>query len=111
MPVQDVVIGVRIDGLTHGPVWASSTRRVGRTIGLVDGAASAAVHLPSLPLLEGVYDLTVALTDHTEMHPYDHWDRKIRFEVRQFKSHDAGMVSIPSDWTIVGDRGVMEMGA
>ena len=50
---------------------------------------------PALPLLEGVYDLTVALTDHTEMHPYDHWERRIRFEVRQYRSYDVGRRAHP----------------
>ncbi len=40
-------------------VWETSTRRNGRTIGLIDGPASVKIAIPSLPLLEGVYDLTV----------------------------------------------------
>ena len=66
------MVGVRIDNLAGGPVWGTSSRRGGRTIGLIDGPASVDIAIPSLPLLEGVYDLTVALTDHTEVHPYDH---------------------------------------
>ncbi len=110
-PLQDAVLGVRIDSLTGGTVWETSTRRNGRTIGLMDGPASVDIAIDSLPLLEGVYDLTVALTDHTEVHPYDHWDRRIRFEVRQFKSYDSGLVSIPAHWTITGARGVVQSGS
>ena len=109
-PLQDTVLGVRIDSLNGGAVWGTSTRRNGKTIGLIDGPASVDIAIPSLPLLEGVYDLTVALTDHTEMHPYDHWERRIRFEVRQYKSYDAGLVSIPAQWTITGARGVVQSG-
>ena len=109
-PLQDTVVGVRIDSLAGGPVWGTSSRRGGRTIGLIDGPASVDIAIPSLPLLEGVYDLTVALTDHTEIHPYDHWDRRIRFEVRQFKSYDTGVVSIPVEWTITGARGAVQTG-
>ena len=39
-PLQDTVVGVRIDSLAGGPVWGTSTRRNGRTIGLIDGPAS-----------------------------------------------------------------------
>ena len=39
-PLQDTVVGVRIDSLAGGPVWETSTRRSGRTIGLIDGPAS-----------------------------------------------------------------------
>jgi hypothetical protein len=107
-PLQDTVVSVRIDSLAGGTVWGTSTRRGGRTIGLIDGPASVDVKIPSLPLLEGVYDLTVALTDHTEVHPYDHWDRRVRFEVRQFKSYDTGLVDIPVEWTITGARGAVQ---
>ena len=50
----------------------------------------------SLVLLEGVYSLTLSVTDHTEAHPYDHWERRIHFEVRQTNIYDAGMVFMPS---------------
>ena len=110
-PLQDTVVGVRIDSLAGGVVWETSTRRNGRTIGLIDGPASVDIAIDSLPLLEGVYDLTVALTDHTEVHPYDHWERRVRFEVRQFKSYDTGLVSIPAEWTITGARGALQSGS
>lgn len=110
-PLQDTVVGVRIDSPLSGvEVWSTSTRRNGRTIGLIDGPASVDVAISSLPLLEGVYDLTVSLTDHTEVHPYDHWDRRIRFEVQQFKSYDHGLLSIPTEWTITGARGALQTG-
>lgn len=111
VPLQDTVVGVRIDSLNGGPVWGSTTRSGGKTVGTLDGPASVDIEIPSLPLLEGVYDLTVALTDHTEMHPYDHWDRRVRFEVRQYRSHDSGIVSIPAQWSIAGSRGAMQRGS
>lgn len=109
-PLQDVVVGLRIDSLTGDMIWGTSTRRSNKTIGRLDGPARVEIALPSLPLLEGVYDLSVALTDHTEAHPYDHWDRRVRFEVRQFRSYDTGMVHIPVEWTISGAKGVLQAG-
>jgi ABC-type polysaccharide/polyol phosphate transport system ATPase subunit len=110
-PLQDTVVSVRIDSLAGGTLWETSTRRSGKTIGLLDGPASVDVCIPSLPLLEGVYDLTVALTDHTEVHPYDHWERRVRFEVRQYKSYDTGLISIPAEWTITGAKGALQSGS
>ena len=110
-PLQDTVVVVRIDSLSGATVWETSTRRNGRTIGLIDGPASVKIAIPSLPLLEGVYDLTVGIMDSTEVHPYDFWERRIRFEVRQFKSYDTGLVSIPAEWTISGARGVVQSGS
>jgi ABC-2 type transport system ATP-binding protein len=111
-PLQDTVVVVRIDSLAGGSsVWETSTRRNGRTIGLIDGPANVKIAIPSLPLLEGVYDLTVGLMDGTEVHPYDFWERRVRFEVRQYKSYDNGLVSIPAEWTITGARGVVQSGS
>ena len=110
VPLQDVVVGVRIDTLSGERVWGWNTRRAGRTIGRLDGPARVDLSIPTLPLLEGVYDLTVALSDHTEMHPYDHWERRIRFEVRQYRSYDVGVVHIPAEWTISGTKSVLQSG-
>lgn len=108
VPVQDVVVTARIDTLAGHPVWGSSTRRNGRSLGLIDGAARVDIEFPRLPLLEGVYDLSVAITDHTEIHPYDHWEKKVRFEVRQLKVFDTGVVHLESNWRISGSKGVLE---
>jgi ABC-type polysaccharide/polyol phosphate transport system ATPase subunit len=108
IPVQDVVVTARIDTLAGHPVWGSSTRRNGRSLGLIDGTARVDIEFPRLPLLEGVYDLSVAITDHTEIHPYDHWEKKIRFEVRQLKVFDTGVVHLESNWHISGSKGVLE---
>jgi ABC-2 type transport system ATP-binding protein len=107
-PLQDVVVGLRIDTLNGTPVWGSNTRAGSTTIGLIDGPASVSVTMPSLPLLEGVYDLSVSVTDHTGVHPYDHWDRRVRFEVRQYRTHDVGIVHVPAAWSVTGDRGLVE---
>ncbi len=107
-PVQDAVVTARIDTLAGHPVWGTSTRRSGTSLGLIDSAAAVDIDFPHLPLLEGVYDLTLAVTDHTEMHPYDHWEKKVRFEVRQFKVFDTGIVHIESNWRVSGSKGVLE---
>ncbi|MFM8857801.1 MAG: hypothetical protein ACKOI2_11490, partial [Actinomycetota bacterium] len=96
------------DTLAGHPVWSSSTRRNQLSLGLIDGKARVEIAIPHLPLLEGVYDLTVAVTDSTEMHPYDHWDKRIRFEVKQFRVYDAGVVHITAAWRATGTKGALE---
>lgn len=108
VPVGDPVVTARIDTLAGHPVWGTSTRRSGYSLGTVDGDARVDIDIPALPLLEGVYDLTLAVTDHTEIHPYDHWEKRIRFEVRQFKVFDSGIVHIESTWRISGTKGIFE---
>ncbi|MGA0877939.1 MAG: ABC transporter ATP-binding protein [Ilumatobacteraceae bacterium] len=108
VPIQDAVVSLRIDSLAGHPIWSSSTRRIGLPFGTLMGAAQVEVVFPSLPLLEGIYDLSVAITDHTEMHPYDHWEKMVRFEVRQYSVFDTGSVHIDSNWKILGSRGATE---
>ncbi len=107
-PLQDVVVGVGIDSLAGTHVWSSNTRRNGQLIGRLDGPASVELTFPSLPLLEGVYDLSVTLTDHTEVHPYDYWDKRVRFEVRQYRAYDAGLVHIPGEWSVIGAKAMLQ---
>ncbi|MFM7127423.1 MAG: ABC transporter ATP-binding protein [Actinomycetota bacterium] len=107
-PVQDFLVGLRIDSLNGHHIWGSNSRRSGKALGLLNGRAKVAVDLPSMPLLEGVYDLTISVTDQTEIHPYDHWEKRVRFEVRQYRVFDIGDVHIESRWTVEGTGPVME---
>ena len=109
-PLQDILVRVRIDTPSGQLVWGSSTRRSGVSIGLVDGAASARVSIPSLPLLEGSYLLSVGITDHSETIGFDQWDQRVRFDVRQYKAYDTGLVHVPISWTISGARGIVQGG-
>ena len=99
LPVSDPVIGIRITDIHGHPVWGSSTRRRGFDIEQINGPATISYSIPHLPLLEGTYELTVALVDRAEVHVYDHWDRKVRFNVHQFTSFDEGIVAMEGEWS------------
>ena len=107
-PYRLVLVGIGIDSLAGTHVWSSNTKRNGQLIGRLDGPATVELTIPSLPLLEGVYDLTVTLMDHTEVHPYDYWDKRIRFEVRQYRAYDAGLVHIPGTWSVTGAKAMLQ---
>jgi ABC-type polysaccharide/polyol phosphate transport system ATPase subunit len=97
-PIRDPVVSARIEQLHGPPLWSSSTRKRRHTIELIDGPATVDVEIRSLVLLEGIYSLTLSVTDHSEAHPYDHWERRIHFEVRQTNIYDAGIVFMPSSF-------------
>lgn len=99
-PVEDMVCGLAIHQLHGQMMVGTNTRRRGVTIGRASGPGRMSFQFDAFPLLEGVYDLTVAITDSTEVHPYDHWDRKIRFEVDQTGIYDVGAVDARGSWTI-----------
>ena len=109
-PVQDSVLVAKIDQLGGHTVWQSSTRRNGVSIGLIKDAASVQLKFPALPLLEGTYELTLGITNQTEVQPYDWWERRIRFDVRQYVSGDHGVVHIPTTWTVEGASDIVQMG-
>ena len=98
--IKDAVVGVRITHLHGMNIWGTNTKRSGVAIPLIDGPGSVDLVLESLPLLEGTYDLTVALSDHAEVHPYDHWEKRIRFDVHQTEIFDEGLVKFSSHWQV-----------
>jgi hypothetical protein len=98
-PIKDAVFGIRITHL-HGTVmWGSNTKRRGIVIPTLTGTGYIDLEIESLPLLEGTYDLTVALSDMSEVHEYDHWERRTRFNVYQHGIFDEGLVHPSSAWS------------
>ncbi len=95
-PIRDPVIGARIDSLQGVPLWGTNNRRQRHTINVIDGPASVEIEIPSLTLLEGVYHLSASVMDHTTTHPYDHWEGRVRFEVRQTDIYDTHTIYMPS---------------
>lgn len=108
MRIQDAVVTLGIDTLAGHPVWSSSTRRNQLLLGPIDPGAQVEIAIVQLPLLERMYGRTVAVTDTKEMRPYDHWDKRIRFEMKQFTVYDEGVVHIAATWQATGTRGALE---
>jgi hypothetical protein len=98
-PIKDAVFGVRITHL-HGTVmWGSNTKRSGISLPTLFGTGYIDLEIATLPLLEGTYDLTVALSDMSEIHEYDHWERRTRFSVFQHGIYDEGLTYMDVTWS------------
>ena len=83
----------------HGTdVWGTSTEKQAITVPLSVGSGSATLTLNNLPLLDGTYDLSVVIADHAGIHEFDHWEKRIRFDVSQKNTYDTGIVDIRSTW-------------
>jgi len=91
---------LRITHLHGTEVWGTSAEQKSITVPVKIGDGKIIVTLSSLPLLAGTYDLSVAITDHSAIHEYDHWEKKVRFEVLQKGVFDSGLVSIDSTWEV-----------
>ena len=100
MPLDDVIAGIRITLPLGTNVWGANSKRRGVLFPRLHGEGYIDLDIPHLPLLEGSYDLTLDLADMSEIHAYDHWDKRIRFDVAQFNVFDEGTVTIDSTWRI-----------
>lgn len=100
LPMDDLVVGVRITHLSGQNVWGTNTRRRAVTIPRLNGRSLVKLSIPRLPLLEGTYELTVALTDSSEVHVFDHWEKRIRFDVHQHETFDEGLVTVEASWVV-----------
>jgi ABC-type polysaccharide/polyol phosphate transport system ATPase subunit len=99
-PIEDAVFGVRITHLHGTNVWGTNTKRKGVTIPRLFGTGHIDLEIRRFPLLEGTYDLTVALSDIAEVSPYDHWEKRVRFDVHQHDTFDEGTTYIDCVWNI-----------
>jgi len=97
-PIIEPVFGIRITQLHGTNVWGTNTKRMGFHLAKIKGAGTITLDIESLPILAGTYDLTLALTDQHETYEYDHWDRRIRFDVVQYNTFDEGLIQVNAHW-------------
>jgi len=98
MPIKEPVFGIRITHLHGTNVWGSNTKRMGFQPTTLNNSGTITLNIPELPILAGTYDLTIALTDQHETYEYDHWERRVRFDVVQYNSFDEGLIQIQANW-------------
>jgi ABC-2 type transport system ATP-binding protein len=94
--VPEIVAGFRISHLHGTNIWGTNTKRRSVHVGPVNGNGSIDIEIPEFPLLTGTYDLTIALSDASEVHSFDHWEKGLRFDVNQGKIFDEGLVTFPA---------------
>ena len=104
MPIKEPVFGIRITHLHGTTVWGSNTKRMGFQPATLNNSGTITLNIPELPILAGTYDLTVALTDQHETYEYDHWERRVRFDVVQYNSFDEGLVTVEASWSFHPSR-------
>jgi ABC-2 type transport system ATP-binding protein len=94
--VPEIVVGFRISHLHGTNIWGTNTKRRSVHVGPVSGNGSIDIEIPEFPLLSGTYDLTIAISDASEVHSFDHWEKGLRFDVSQGKIFDEGLVTFPA---------------
>ena len=97
--IPEIVAGFRISHLHGTNIWGTNTKRRNVHVGPVNGDGSIDIEIPEFPLLTGTYDLTIALSDASEVHAFDHWEKGLRFDVSQGKTFDEGLVTFPAHFS------------
>jgi ABC-2 type transport system ATP-binding protein len=98
--LESPVLHVKLETVTGELVWATSTQRGTATLRVLDGPARAVLHVPSVPLAEGTYYVSVVITDATGNTEYDHCQHWAKLHVSGGHANDSGIVSMPSTWSI-----------
>ncbi|MGA1629872.1 MAG: ABC transporter ATP-binding protein [Ilumatobacteraceae bacterium] len=102
--IESPVLRVQLETMSGELVWSTSTQRGTATLRVLDGPATAVLHLPSLPLAEGTYYLSVSITDATGATEFDHCQHWAKIHITGGQPNDGGVVALPSTWSIGRQR-------
>lgn len=94
------IIKATISKLDGAIVWSSTSQRLQTPLRGVADPLVVEIDIPSLPLLEGTYFLSMAITDATGTTEYDHCQNWVRFDVHQADLFEEGVVAIPATWRV-----------
>ncbi len=98
--IEDPVFGLAIHNRNGLHINGPNTRWGGLEIPSIRGAGFIDYTIPNLPLLEGDYEITVAIYDHTTTRAHDHHDRMYMLKVYTPSIAERfGTVYIPSEWS------------
>lgn len=102
--IESPVVRVQMETISGELVWSTTTQRGTATLRLLDGPATAELEIPSLPLAEGTYYLSAAITDATGTTEFDHCQHWAKLHVVDGLVGDGGVVAIPSIWSVGRQR-------
>jgi len=99
--LENVVFGFNIRDLHGTIIWGTSTKFRRFEIVELQENGHLDIAIPNFPLLAGTYSLSLAISDESEVHEYDHWERALRFNVIQGNNLDQGFITIPSTFSVI----------
>lgn len=104
--IETPVFGIALHHQNGAHVTGPNTQTAGLTIAAVEGKGKIIYTIPSLPLLDGGYLLTVAATDTSGSLIYDYHDRFYPFRVYSGKTLEQyGMVTLGGRWQLEDEAG------
>jgi ABC-2 type transport system ATP-binding protein len=100
LPLNNLSFKVYINHLNGSPIWSSSTARHGFEVPNEGGNFRVDLNIDNLPLLEGRYSLSVAMTDRKEVRELNHWRDCLHFDVHQESMLSEGVVDLGCSWSL-----------
>lgn len=97
--IDEAIVGVRITDVHGFNVWGSNMKRAGHPPVILRESGTIRLEIEHFDVLDGTYELTVQVSDRSETHVYDHWEKRIRFDVSQGRIRDEGVVYLQGHWT------------
>jgi ABC-2 type transport system ATP-binding protein len=102
--IESPVLRVQMETMSGELVWSTTTQRGTATLRVLDGPAVAVLQIPSLPLADGTYYVSVSITDATGTTEFDHCQHWAKIHVVGGQPNDGGVVALPSNWSIGRQR-------
>jgi ABC-type polysaccharide/polyol phosphate transport system ATPase subunit len=102
--IESPVLRVQMETMSGELVWSTTTQRGTATLRVLDGPAVAMLQIPSLPLADGTYYVSVSITDATGATEFDHCQHWAKIHVVGGQPNDGGVVALPSSWSIGRQR-------
>ncbi|MFM8594514.1 MAG: Wzt carbohydrate-binding domain-containing protein, partial [Chloroflexota bacterium] len=100
MESVDSLLTLRISAMHNDNMWMSNSKQNGTPIPLSIGRRTVDVSIRDLPLLDGMYELSLAIGNMSGSQEYDHWEKTVKFNVHQRRTIESGFVSIHSAWSV-----------
>ena len=98
-PVPNAIFGLSITHHQTGLVlFGTNQRRLGISIPMLDGVGYVDYVIDRLPLIDGSYDLSVAINDWTEQREMDYWQKPLQFEVHRGLQKEEGFMTVFGRW-------------
>jgi lipopolysaccharide transport system ATP-binding protein len=107
-PVPSPTFGMAIHRQDGIHITGPNTAFAGINLPTLDGKGTVTYTIPALPLLEGLYHISVAVLNHDDTEMFDYHDRLYPFRVVNDTSHVCerfGLITLRGEWTYAHPAG------
>jgi lipopolysaccharide transport system ATP-binding protein len=103
-PITAPVYGIAIHRQDGAHITGPNTAQAGRILPTLSGSGTVTYHVPHLPLLEGLYYVSVAVVNQDDTEIFDYHDRLYPFRVinqNQVARERFGIVTLGGKWNVL----------